>query len=204
MPAERRTPMRRVAAWFGRGLLVTVPAAVTIYVSWQVIRWVDGLLRIDIPGVGLVVTLIMVTVIGALATTWATRAALGTIDRALARVPFARLLYSASKDLLNAFVGEQRRFTRAVRVAITEDGAISVLGFVTAETLAGLATTDSVAVYLPQSYNFAGQLLVVRSDRVTPLSLDGTDVMTFIVSGGVSGPGPRDEGGSSPGEGHRA
>ncbi|MBS1241386.1 MAG: hypothetical protein H6R40_813, partial [Gemmatimonadetes bacterium] len=98
---------------------------------------------------------------------------------------------SSTKDLLNAFVGEERRFKQAVRVALTDDGKVSVLGFVTSETLADLGLAGQVAVYLPQSYNFAGNLILVPADRVTPLAADSTEVMAFIVSGGVSRAGVR-------------
>lgn len=185
-PRPGRTLTRRAAAWFLRGLLITTPAALTLYICWLLIRWVDGLLGIPIPGVGLVVSLLIITGIGALASTYFTKAALGLLDELLEKVPFVRLLYSSTKDLLNAFVGEQRRFTKAVRVSLSEDGAIGALGFVTAEDLTDLGLADQVAVYLPQSYNFAGNLIVVPAHRVTPLAGDSAEVMAFIVSGGVS------------------
>ena len=62
-----------------------------------------------------------------------------------------------------------------------------VIGFLTCESLANLGIVDSVAVYLPQSYNFAGNLVIVRRDQVTPLRAESGQVMAFIVSGGVTG-----------------
>lgn len=184
--ARPRGPGRRAAAWFVRGLLITAPAALTFYICWLLIRWLDGLLGIPIPGVGLVVALVAITAVGALASTVLTRAVLRMLDELLERVPFVRLLYTSSKDLLNAFVGEQRRFTKAVRVALSDDNTLGVLGFVTADDLTELGLAGQVAVYLPQSYNFAGNLIVVPAARVTPLAADSAEVMAFIVSGGVS------------------
>ncbi len=183
-------PMRRLAGWFIRGLLLTAPVALTLWITWTVIRWVDGLLGVNIPGLGLLVTLLAITAVGALASSYLARGLLAWIEDLLESLPFVRLLYTSSKDLLNAFVGEKRRFTQAVRVALSDDGGLSVLGFVTAESLADLGVAGHVAVYLPQSYNFAGQLLVVPASRVTPVVADSADVMAFIVSGGVSRPGP--------------
>lgn len=185
-PLRQRTLTRRLAGYFVRGLVITAPVVVTIWITWVVINWVDDLLGIPMPGVGLVIVLLVVTGVGALASSFVASAILGGLEDILERVPFIRLLYTSSKDLLNAFVGDKRRFTRAVRVAVSDDGAITVLGFVTAETLSELGLSDHVAVYIPQSYNFAGQLLVVPASRVTPLSVDSADVMAFIVSGGVS------------------
>jgi len=185
----RPTPMRRIAGWFIRGLLLTAPIAVTVWITWTVIRWVDGLLGVPFPGLGLVVTLVTITLIGAVASTYLAAGLLAWLEGLLESLPFVRLLYSSSKDLLNAFVGDKRRFTQAVRVSLSEDGAVSVLGFVTAESLTELGVRDHVGVYLPQSYNFAGQFIVVPAARVSPLTADSADVMAFIVSGGVSKPG---------------
>jgi uncharacterized membrane protein len=178
--------MRRVVGWFLRGLVITAPAAVTLWVTWVTIRWVDSLLGIRFPGAGLLITLAVITAVGALATSYLARGVLAWLEDLLERVPFVRLLYTSSKDLLNAFVGDQRRFTQAVRVALSEDGAVGVLGFVTADDLTDLGLDGQVAVYLPQSYNFAGNLIVVPRTRITPLPADSAEVMAFIVSGGVS------------------
>lgn len=178
--------MRRIARYFVQGLLVTVPAAVTVWFCWIAIRWVDGLLGVRLPGAGLLVTLTGITLIGILASNYLTGRVLRSFESLLERVPFVRLLYTASKDLLNAFVGEQRRFTRAVRVALSEDGAISALGFVTSDSLADLGLAGYVAVYLPLSYSFAGHVVLVPAARVTPVQADSAEVMAFIVSGGVS------------------
>jgi uncharacterized membrane protein len=56
----------------------------------------------------------------------------------------------------------------------------------TAPSLAHLGLGDRVAVYLPQAYNFAGQTIVVRASQIERISADATDVMAFIVSGGVT------------------
>lgn len=65
-------------------------------------------------------------------------------------------------------------------------GGAKVMGFVTRETVANLGLADYVAVYLPQSYNFAGNVLLFPKDAVQPLDINGSEAMTFIVSGGVA------------------
>jgi len=57
----------------------------------------------------------------------------------------------------------------------------------TRESLDNLGLKDHVAVYLPQSYNFAGNVLIFPKEAVTPLEIESSEVMTFIVSGGVAG-----------------
>jgi len=71
-------------------------------------------------------------------------------------------------------------------VALSEDGAVSALGFVTSESLGDLGLAGYIAVYLPLSYSIAGHVIIVPASRVTPVSADSADVMAFIVSGGVS------------------
>jgi uncharacterized membrane protein len=102
------------------------------------------------------------------------------------RLPFVRLLYSSTRDLLNAFVGEKRRFDKPVLVTPYPGGVARALGFVTQESLSTLGLADHVTVYLPQSYNFAGSLLIFPAGAVVPLDADSADVMAFIVSGGVT------------------
>ena len=179
--------MRRLANYFLRGLLITAPAALTFYLCWVAIRWVDSLLGIKIPGLGLVLALVGVTLIGALASNLVTRTLLATADQAFARLPFVRLLYSSIKDLLNAFVGEKRRFNRPVRARIGEgDAEVYVLGFATSESLRHLGLDGQVSVYVPFSYSVAGHILILPALRVTPLAVDAADAMAFIISGGVT------------------
>jgi len=179
--------MRRLVNYFLRGLVVTAPVALTLYVCWAVFRHVDQWLGLPIPGAGFALTLLLITLVGFLASNLLTRGAVTVVERLLERLPFVRLLYTSTKDLLNAFVGEQRRFDKPVLVSVAPGAEVHVIGFVTAESVAFLGLTGYVAVYIPQSYNFAGNLLVVPAARVRPVGVESADVLAFIVSGGVSG-----------------
>lgn len=179
--------MRSLAGHFLRGLLITAPTVITIYVCWWLVSTIDGWLDIGVPGAGLLVAVTAITLVGMFASNLVTRSLIGWVDTALERLPFVRFLYTATKDLLNAFVGEQRRFNRPVRVQVGHAADIFVLGFVTAESVEHLGLPGFVGVYVPQSYNFAAQLLLVPGNRVTALAADAAEVMAFIVSGGVAG-----------------
>jgi uncharacterized membrane protein len=179
--------MRRLANYFLRGLLITAPAALTLYFFWVAIRWLDGLLGTSIPGLGILAGVTLITMIGALASNFVTRAFVGTVDQALAKLPFVRLVYTSIKDLLGAFVGEQRRFNHPVKVRFGgADAEIYLLGFVTSESLTQLGLVGHVAVYVPSSYSFAGHLILVPADRVATLDTDAADTLAFILSGGVT------------------
>ncbi|HEY9385215.1 MAG TPA: DUF502 domain-containing protein [Gemmatimonadales bacterium] len=179
--------MKRLAQYFLRGLVVITPAALTLWACWWVFSTVDSVIDVGIPGAGIVLTIVGITLVGALASNLLTRGLVGALDRLLARLPFVRLLYSSTKDLLNAFVGEQRRFNRPVRARLDHAGTVWTLGFVTAEGAERLAMPGFVAVYLPQAYNFAGNLIILPAAHVEPVEGEAAEIMAFIVSGGVSG-----------------
>jgi uncharacterized membrane protein len=180
--------MSRLLNHFFRGVVLLAPLAFTLYVCVRVFTTIDGWLGIPIPGVGFLVTVVLITLFGFLASSFLTRRLLAMLEALMNRLPFVCLLYSSTRDLLNAFVGEKRRFDKPVLVALYPGGVARAIGFVTQESLASMALLDQVTVYLPQSYNFAGQLLIFPTDAVTPLDAESADVMAFIVSGGVTPP----------------
>lgn len=178
--------MKRLLTYFLRGLVLSVPLVVTVAVCWFILTRIDGWLGLSTPGLGLAITLAAITLVGFVGSTFLWRTLEGWLDDLLERLPFVRLLYSSTKDLLNAFVGEKRRFDTPVLVALSEDGAVRTFGFITQASLQSLGLPDDVAVYFPQSYNFAGQLVVVPASRVTRLEAESSEVLAFIVSGGVT------------------
>jgi uncharacterized membrane protein len=178
--------MTKLLNYFLKGLVFLAPFALTIYVCVRLFTTIDGWLGIPVPGVGFVVTVVLITLFGFLAQGLLTRSLFGALERMMDRLPFVRLLYSSTRDLLNAFVGEKRRFDKPVIVTPYPGGVARALGFVTQESLSTLGLSDHVTVYLPQSYNFAGTLLIFPASAVAPLDADSADVMAFIVSGGVT------------------
>jgi uncharacterized membrane protein len=183
---EERIGLRRIATYFLRGAVITMPVVLTVWIAWRAITWIDSWLGLPIPGVGLLIVIVGITLIGVLATNVVTRAAIDTFDSVLARLPLVRLLYTAAKDLMNAFAGEKRRFNTAVRVRLDPERDLWLLGFVTADDVTRLGLPDHVGVYIPQSYNFAGQLLLVPATQVERVETEGSEHMTFIISGGVA------------------
>lgn len=178
--------LRKLLNHFVRGLALTAPVALTVYVVLWILTKVDGWVPLPIPGLGVLVVVAGITLVGVLGSSLITRGIVALVDSTLERLPFVRILYGSTRDLLNAFVGERRSFRHAVTVNLTDDGGVRAIGFVTRETLDELGLEGHVAVYLPQAYNFAGQLLIVARHRLTPLPIEGAQAMALIVSGGVS------------------
>jgi len=178
--------MSRLLNYFFRGVIVVAPLAVTIYICFAIFTSIDNWLGFPIPGVGFLLTIVLITLVGFFASNLITRGLVAVVESTLQRLPFVRLLYGSTRDLLNAFVGEKRRFDKPVLVAPIPQSGIRVLGFLTQESLAVIGLAEHVTVYVPQSYGFAGQLIVVPSTQVTPLAAESADVMAFIISGGVT------------------
>lgn len=178
--------MRRLLTYFFRGLVFLAPVGITAYICVVVFRTIDGWLGFAIPGAGFLVSLALITLFGFTASSFLTRGFIRILDDTLERLPFVRLLYSSSRDLINAFVGEKRRFDKPVLVRLTPGGHARAMGFVTQESLDALQLHDFVSVYMPHSYNFSGQMYVFPSIAVERISASSSDVMAFIVSGGVT------------------
>src|ERR1043166_3773163 len=94
--------MRRLLNYFLRGLVVVAPLAVTIWVCVTIFETIDSWLGLGIPGAGFLITLVLVTLVGFLASTILARTIGAEFDKLLARLPIVRLLYSSAKDMLNA------------------------------------------------------------------------------------------------------
>jgi len=179
--------MKKLTKYFFEGLIFLVPALVTVYAIYFVFAKVDGVFKFKVPGLGFVVTIATITAIGFVTSNLLTKRLVTLFDRTIQRLPLVRMIYTAVKDLTGAFVGEKKRFDKPVLVRLSASSEVQFIGFVTAENLALYGLPESVAVYLPQSYNFAGNLIVVPKEQVTPLSAESGQVMAFIVSGGVTG-----------------
>jgi len=178
---------RILLSFFFRGLLLLAPVTIIVWALWQSLRFLDGIIPLDIPGLGLLTLLAIITVVGWLGTTflYELRATFG--EELLQRIPFLKTLYDAVKDLVEAIVGSKRKFDRPVLVKLGGNTDVERLGFITQNDLSHLGLgPEKVAVYLPHAFNWSGNLYIVPARNVTPLDARAADVMKFVVSGGVS------------------
>lgn len=182
--------MKKLMNYFIKGLLIFVPIALTVFLLvWafsSLDRFLRNLLRIEIPGLGLLLTIVLIFAIGFLASNFLGRKFFELVENVFKKVPLAKLLFSAVKDMVEALAGEKKSFDRPVTAKVAAGAAAKVVGFVTRESLEELGLSDYVAVYLPQSYNFAGNVLLFPKKAVKPLDIGSSEAMAFVVSGGVS------------------
>jgi len=189
-----RLLLKKAINYFFQGLLFISPITLTIWALYATFQFIDGLLisyldkllNRHIPGSGLIVLIFSITLIGVLGSTIFFRPLLNYFDSLLVKAPLIKIVYSSIKDLVSAFVGQKKRFNEPVLVKIGSGIEMEKLGFVTNRDLKFLGISDKmVAVYLPHSYAWSGNLFIVPASNVRPVDSSATDVMKFIISAGV-------------------
>jgi uncharacterized membrane protein len=182
--------MKKLIDYFLKGLVIFVPMALTVFLLIWAFKSLDAIfpdaLTASFPGMGILLTVLLIFVIGFVASNFLGKRLFSLIEKIFTGLPLVKLLYSAVKDMIEAFAGEKKSFDKPVIASIAPGGAAKVVGFMTQESLENLGLSDYVAVYLPQSYNFAGNVLLFPKDTVKPLDIESSQAMAFIVSGGVS------------------
>jgi len=187
--------MKKIVSLFLQGLLYLAPISLTFYVLYLSFVLIDDIVQslildmfgVDIFGVGFLVISIILILTGYLGQTILAQPFRFIIKRVIDKIPFLEFIYSALNDLFSAFVGKERKFNKPVLVRIhPENSTLEKLGFLTEDDLSLLGEKDKVAVYFPHSYNFSGELFIVPREFVTPVNLNPSDVMKFIVSAGIT------------------
>ena len=192
--STRKPLMRRLVNYFLQGLLYITPLGITVFILYTLFGFIDGLLRssiqlwfgIDIPGLGLVIILALLTLLGFVGQTVIAQPVKRQVAYILKQAPFLQTIYTAIKDFVGAFLGKEKKFSHPVLVKVNRSADLEKIGFVTQTDLTELNIKDKVAVYFPHSYNFSGELFIVPSENVTPLNISPKDAMKFAVTGGVA------------------
>ena len=187
--------MKKILIYFVHGLIITVPVAITAFVFYKIISIIGSFVYlfgtivspiID-PFIVIAITLSLIFLMGLLGSSIILRPLFSMLDHALENTPVVKTIYSSIKDFLSAFVGSKKRFNKPVLVTINKENNIQQLGFITQEDLSELKIAKgAMAVYVPLSYSFSGNLLIVPVDHITRVEASSTEVMKFIVSGGVT------------------
>jgi uncharacterized membrane protein len=196
---------RNLLRLFLQGLLILAPISITIWTVISAFNWIDGilpnlvygiapkLLGTDsaglprrIPGLGFVVFIGMALLVGYISPSFIVSKVVEFAESLLERTPGIKFIYSTIKDFFEAFAGNKRKFTKSVLVCVAAADVWQV-GFITQEELHEFDLKEYVAVYVPQSYAFAGHLYFVKRDRVRVLTdISSADAMKFAISGGVA------------------
>lgn len=181
--------MKQLVRYFVQGCLVLAPVGLTLYIVFWAFTSIDQLLDVGVPGLGFLITCGLITLAGFLTSNVLGRSVVDITESFFRRLPVIKLLYTSIKDLLGAVMGQRASFNRPVLVTLSAASDVRVLGFVTRDDLAMVGLPGHMAVYLPQSYNVAGNLILVPAHSVQALDVSTSELFTFLMSGGVSGLG---------------
>lgn len=178
---------------FFRGMLLVLPVGATGYIIYGLVVWANRTLNtlifepfsIDIPGLGILTVFLGVSLLGFICTRAFIRPLVSYIERFISRLPLIKIIYTSIKELTEAFVGEKKKFNQPVIIQMNDEG-LKRVGFVTSEDLSEFNLDEMVAVYCPHSYNFSGNLFFVEQNRITPLNINPTQIMKYVISAGVT------------------
>jgi uncharacterized membrane protein len=195
--------MKSIIKSFINGILTIVPIILVIYVIYKTFLFLDGILgdtlrpylREDyIPGIGLLTTIVLITLLGWLSTKYLTGKIIKLIDRLLEKIPVVKTIYSVIKDTIQSFLGEKKSFSKVALVIIPGTDMRS-LGFITSEGLEEFYSPlrDYVAVYIPQTFQVAGFTFLIPKEQVEVIDVKPEDAMKFILSGGMTSGGKQKE-----------
>lgn len=193
----------RLRAYFFAGVLVTAPAAITFYVAWLVIDFIDRqitswlphrynpetYLPVGLPGLGLLILLLGLTAIGALTAGFLGKILVRTGEQIFARMPIIRSIYSTVKQVFETVLRQKSSAFREVVLLEYPRKGLWVLGFITApaaDEVRARISDEAVNVFVPTTPNpTSGFLLLVsRSDLVT-LSMTVEEGIKMVISGGI-------------------
>jgi uncharacterized membrane protein len=182
---------------FITGFFVTVPLVISVAAFVWIFRLIDGFvgpyyarwLRVDVPGLGILTTALLVLLVGALATNVFGKRLLQRAESYLLRVPVFRTIYAPVKQLVVAFSPDNEYGFK--RVVMIEDPARGfLLGFLTKEFTVdrGQGPESLIAVYVPTNHLYLGDIVLVPQDAIIPTGLSVEDGIRIILSAGTAAP----------------
>jgi uncharacterized membrane protein len=201
--------MGRLRNYFLTGLVVAGPVAITLYLTWWFVTWVDGLVRpfvpmsyrpesylpFGLPGAGLVVAVVALTLLGFLTANLIGRTLVELGERILGRIPAVRAIYRGLKQVFETlFSGQGSSFRRVGLVEFPSPGMWSIVlisqhpSTEVARSLPG--QEEHISVFLPCSPNpTTGFFFYVPKSKIIEVEMSAEDAATLIMSAGVVQPG---------------
>ncbi|WLD91571.1 DUF502 domain-containing protein [Alkalihalobacillus sp. AL-G] len=188
--------MKALAKNFLNGIITVVPIILVIYVVIKVFEFLDsilgntfrGFLQEDyVPGLGLLASIILITVLGWLSRQYISGKIVELIDKLLDRIPIVKSLYSVIKDTIQSFLGEKKSFSKVALVHLPGTN-MKAIGFVMSEDVDTLDRTlsDHIAVYVPQTFQVAGVTFLVPKADIEIIDVKPEEAMKFVLSGGMT------------------
>jgi uncharacterized membrane protein len=183
-----RLRIKKVFRYFIQGIIILAPIAITAYALYWLFDKVDNILRpyVNIPGLGFVIIVVFIILVGWISSNFLMGSFINFFDQWMERTPVIKFIYSSTKDFFEAFAGDKKRFSKSVLANVFSED-VWIIGFLTDDEMTKFEMgADKVAVYVPQAYNFAGQLYILPRDRVRKIDrISSGEAMKYAVTGGV-------------------
>ncbi len=185
---KQRSFAGRIFRFFIQGVIVLAPIAITAYALYWLFDKVDNILRpyVNIPGLGFIIIIGFIILVGWISSHFLMGSIIGFFDQLMERTPVIKFIYTSTKDFFEAFAGDKRKFNKAVLANVFSEN-VWIVGFLTDEEMQKFDLgAESVAVYVPQAYNFAGQLYILPREKVKKIEkITSGEAMKYAVTGGV-------------------
>lgn len=208
LPAARSGFLTRIRNYFLTGLVVAAPIGITIYITRWFIELVDywflpllpavyrpdNYIPFSVPGTGLIVAFVVLTLLGAFTANIFGRAILSWGERLVDRMPVVRSIYGALKQIFETVVSQSKSSFREAALIEYPRRGLYALVFITTSTKGEVldkAPTDDelVSVFLPTTPNpTSGFLLFVPKSDIYPLEMTVEEAAKLIISAGLVEP----------------
>lgn len=186
---------KKLERTFLAGLSVSLPLIITIVLLKILFEAVDGILspvfrlifKSNIPGLGLLSTLLLIFLIGIMVRNLMGRWLIGRIEDFISKIPFIKTIYTSAKQLIFSFSPENKRGLKRV-VAVKFFGDNYSLGFVTNETvlIIGGKEKKAYSIFLPTTPSpITGFYLLIPQENVIHLDINVEDAVKMLISGGA-------------------
>ena len=183
-----KTRMRKIFRYFVQGIIILAPIAVTAGALYWLFNKVDNILRpyLNIPGLGFVIIVVFIILVGWVSSNFLMGSFISFFDQWMERTPVIKFIYSSTKDFFESFAGDKKKFSKAVLANVFAED-VWIIGFLTDDEMEKFEMgVGKVAVYVPQAYNFAGQLYILPREKVRKIgSITSGEAMKYAVTGGV-------------------
>jgi uncharacterized membrane protein len=202
--------VKKLGTLFLQGLIAILPIALTAYLVYWLAASAEAILGTAmrfvigddyyVPGSGVLAGFLITLGVGLLLRVWLFRKVFSLGEALLQRIPGIKSLYGSIRDMVGFFdASKQKDFDKTVMVALA-DGNVRLMGLVTREDFRdlpeGIGDEQTVAVYLPMSYQLGGFTVMVPRARIRPVDMKVDQAMQFVLTAAVS---PKNEAKKPPG-----
>jgi uncharacterized membrane protein len=188
---------RHLKTYIFRGFLAFLPLALSFFVlrflyltvDQRIARLLERWIGVRIPGLGLLLVLVLLYLLGLIASNWVGRRALGLLDKVSSHIPLVKTIFLLGKQLGSAFSApEKQGLKRVVLVEHFRPGVWSI-GFVMGRTVEGKTGETMLRLFVPTAPNpTSGFMLIVSESKVKDVDWSVSEAMNTVISGGLIGP----------------